>query len=115
MESYVWPMQNVQQLAHALVSHTQSSALATEALVRVHYPREHCRLLGYQVVLLDSPGIDVAAQVSFTYSTPTVYATYYLQRVLTASKSYLYFLLIPTWTMKKFREGLSKAHLFLLI
>ncbi|XP_047988337.1 transmembrane GTPase Marf [Leguminivora glycinivorella] len=49
------PVQSVSQLAHALCD----SRLQERALVHVYWPRELCALLRDDVVLVDSPGVDV--------------------------------------------------------
>ncbi|CAG5011450.1 unnamed protein product [Parnassius apollo] len=48
-------VQSVSQLGHALCA----SRLQERALVHVHWPRELCALLRDDVVLVDSPGVDV--------------------------------------------------------
>lgn len=47
--------QSVSQLGHALCD----SRLQERALVHVYWPRELCALLRDDVVLVDSPGVDV--------------------------------------------------------
>ncbi|KAF6778180.1 hypothetical protein AHF37_02031 [Paragonimus kellicotti] len=49
------PIESVSQLAHAL----SGVKLATDSLIRIYWPSSHCRLLREDVVLLDSPGINV--------------------------------------------------------
>ena len=34
-----------------------------ESIIQVHWPVERCRLLGEEVVIIDSPGIDVEADL----------------------------------------------------
>uniref|UniRef100_A0A0X3PID4 Dynamin-type G domain-containing protein n=1 Tax=Schistocephalus solidus TaxID=70667 RepID=A0A0X3PID4_SCHSO len=49
------PIESVSQLAHAL----SSDKLATDSLVCLYWPNANCHLLREDVVLLDSPGVNV--------------------------------------------------------
>eukprot|EP00117_Sycon_ciliatum_P015338 scpid46070/ scgid2087/ Mitofusin-2; Transmembrane GTPase MFN2 len=49
-------VQTVQQLAHSL----HNEKLESRSLVKVYWPREKCAMLRDDVVLLDSPGIDIS-------------------------------------------------------
>ncbi|CAH8829292.1 unnamed protein product [Trichobilharzia szidati] len=49
------PIDSVGQLAHAL----SSVKLSADTLLKIFWPNSHCRLLREDVVLLDSPGINV--------------------------------------------------------
>ncbi|KAI6660997.1 Mitofusin-2-like isoform X1 [Oopsacas minuta] len=49
------PLTSVDQLVNAL----QDDKLDAGSIVRVHWPKEHCELLRYDVELVDSPGIDI--------------------------------------------------------
>ncbi|VDP70156.1 unnamed protein product [Schistosoma curassoni] len=49
------PIDSVGQLAHAL----SSVKLSTDTLLKIFWPSSYCRLLREDVVLLDSPGINV--------------------------------------------------------
>ncbi|CAH8458251.1 unnamed protein product [Heterobilharzia americana] len=49
------PIDSVGQLAHAL----SSVKLSADTLLKIFWPSSHCRLLREDVVLLDSPGINV--------------------------------------------------------
>ncbi|CAL8079854.1 unnamed protein product [Calicophoron daubneyi] len=53
------PIESVSQLAHAL----SGVKLATDSLIRIYWPNSHCRLIRADVVLLDSPGINVDPDV----------------------------------------------------
>ncbi|CAH8572748.1 unnamed protein product [Dicrocoelium dendriticum] len=53
------PIESVSQLAHAL----SGVKLATDSLIQIYWPSAHCRLLREDVVLLDSPGINVDPDV----------------------------------------------------
>ena len=53
------PLQNLGQLGNALCA----EKLDPMCLVRIHWPVEKCRLLGEEVVIIDSPGIDVEADL----------------------------------------------------
>ncbi|CAG0878986.1 unnamed protein product [Darwinula stevensoni] len=49
-------VESVSQLAHALCH----ERLSEKALVEIHWPKKKCPLLRHEVVLVDSPGIDVS-------------------------------------------------------
>ncbi|VDN20533.1 unnamed protein product [Dibothriocephalus latus] len=49
------PIESVSQLAHAL----SSDKLATDSLICLYWPNANCHLLREDVVLLDSPGVNV--------------------------------------------------------
>ena len=49
------PLSSVDQLVNAL----QDEKLDTGSIVRVHWPKERCELLAYDVELVDSPGVDI--------------------------------------------------------
>ncbi|OON18461.1 dynamin family protein, partial [Opisthorchis viverrini] len=53
------PIESVSQLAHAL----SGVQLATDSMIRIFWPSSQCRLLREDVVLLDSPGINVDPDV----------------------------------------------------
>merc|ERR1719282_493781 len=53
------PVQSIGQLGNALCS----SKLESNAKVRIVWPKDKCRLLGEEVVIIDSPGIDVEADL----------------------------------------------------
>jgi len=52
-------LQSLPQLGSALCA----EKLDSDAKVRIHWPVERCRLLGEEVVIIDSPGIDVEADL----------------------------------------------------
>jgi len=52
-------LQSLSQLGNALCA----EKLESDSRVRVHWPVEKCRLLGEEVVIIDSPGIDVEADL----------------------------------------------------
>jgi len=52
-------LSNLTQLGNALCD----SKLESNCQVRIHWPVEKCRLLGEEVVIIDSPGIDVEADL----------------------------------------------------
>lgn len=49
------PLKSVDQLVNAL----QDDKLDAGSIVRVHWPKERCELLQYDVELVDSPGVDI--------------------------------------------------------
>ena len=49
------PLTSVDQLVNAL----QDDKLDAGSIVRVHWPKERCELLRYEVELVDSPGVDI--------------------------------------------------------
>jgi len=51
--------QNIKQLANALCQ----EKLCESSLVRIFWPRERCSLLRDDVVFVDSPGVDVSANL----------------------------------------------------
>ena len=53
------PLQNLGQLGNALCA----EKLDPMCRVQIHWPVEKCRLLGEEVVIIDSPGIDVEADL----------------------------------------------------
>jgi len=53
------PLQNLGQLGNALCA----EKLDPNCRVQIHWPVEKCRLLGEEVVIIDSPGIDVEADL----------------------------------------------------
>ena len=52
-------LQNIKQLANALCQ----EKLSESSLVRIFWPRERCSLLRDDVVFVDSPGVDVSANL----------------------------------------------------
>ena len=52
-------MQSLPQLGSALCA----EKLDSNCKVHIHWPVEKCRLLGSEVVIIDSPGIDVEADL----------------------------------------------------
>lgn len=55
------PVESVASLANALTSGVER--MGDAALVRIHWPKTMCSLLRDDVVLVDSPGIDVSANI----------------------------------------------------
>ena len=49
------PLKSVDQLVNAL----QDDKLDAGSIVRVHWPKDRCELLQYEVELVDSPGVDI--------------------------------------------------------
>ena len=54
-----FPQQDIKQLASAL----SSAKLQENSLIRILWPKDKCRLLREDVVLVDSPGIDVSTEL----------------------------------------------------
>ena len=52
-------LQSLPQLGSALCA----EKLDSNCKVQIHWPVEKCRLLGEEVVIIDSPGIDVEADL----------------------------------------------------
>ena len=55
MDQAILPLKSVDQLVNAL----QDDKLDAGSIVRVHWPKERCELLQYDVELVDSPGVDI--------------------------------------------------------
>nr|CAG4648497.1 EOG090X01A3 [Polyphemus pediculus] len=53
-------VKSVSQLAHSLCTESKDNNLGDSSLVRVYWPTDKCPLLRDEVVLVDSPGIDVS-------------------------------------------------------